>query len=96
VKGDATVSGAAGEGILIVDGRLVIIGAVTYSGVIVARDGVISSGPGLTILGMIRAAGDPPLSGPIQLTRSEAAVQGVLSKALTPTAVAGRRWAEMH
>ena len=96
VKGDATLAGAAGEGILIVEGHLAIVGSFTYSGVIVARGGLLVAANEVSVFGMIRAAGDPPISGPVQLTESQAAVQDVLVQALTPAPVSGRRWAEMY
>jgi hypothetical protein len=96
VSGDATITGGSGSGVLIVDGHLAIAGPLTFSGVIFARNGVSIGSSGVAVLGLIRAAGDPPIAGPIQFTPSVAAVQAVLLKGLTPTPVSGRRWGEVH
>ena len=96
VTGDATVTGGSGRGVLIVDGRLTITGPLSYEGVIIARRGVSIVVPGVTLTGIVRAAGAPPIAG--NLTRIEAgsAAQSVLLQGLTPRPVRGRRWSEGH
>jgi hypothetical protein len=96
VAGDATLTGGSGSGVLIVDGRLTISGALSYEGVIVARGGISVVVPGVTITGIIRAKGTPPIAGNLLATRNGALAQDVLRQLLTPMPVAGRRWAEMH
>lgn len=96
VSGDATLTGGSGSGILIVDGQLGIAGPFTFAGVIFARNGVSIVSPGVAITGLVRAAGDPPIAGPLQVTPSPAAVQAVLLQSLTPRPVGGRRWGETH
>lgn len=95
VNGNATVLGGSGEGILIVEGRLAIVGPFSFSGVIVARGGISVAGPGVTITGMIRAAGAPPIAGSLTLNTNATVVQDVLIQGVTPTVVKGRRWAEL-
>jgi hypothetical protein len=96
VSGDATVTGGSGTGALIVDGRLTITGPLSYEGVIVARGGVSVVVPGVTITGIVRAAGAPPIAGNLTRIEAGAAAQSVLLQGLTPRPVRGRRWAEVH
>jgi hypothetical protein len=96
VSGDATLTGGLGTGALIVDGRLTIIGPLSYEGVIVARGGVSVVVPGVTITGVVRAAGTPPIAGNMTLIEAGAAAQSVLLQGVTPRPVHGRRWAEGH
>ena len=96
VAGDATLTGGGGTGILIVDGRLTITGALSYEGAIVARGGISVVVPGVTVTGVVRAAGTPRIAGNLTLVPSGEAAQNVLLQSLTPRPVAGRRWAELH
>jgi hypothetical protein len=95
VVGDATLAGGTGNGILIVEGRLVIAGPLSYEGVIVARGGISVVVPGVTVTGIVRSPGVPLIEGNIDLNTSAAMAQSVLLQALTPRPVAGRRWAEL-
>ena len=95
VKGDATVLGGSGDGILIVEGRLSIAGPFAFSGVIVARRGISAAGAGVNVVGMIRAAGQPALAGVVGFAPSQPVLQAVLLQAVTPVPVFGRRWAEL-
>jgi hypothetical protein len=80
---------------VIVDGRLVITGPLSYEGVIVARGGVSVVVPGVTISGVIRSGGTPFLAGNLAFHESGTVAESVLLQALTPSPVSGRRWAEM-
>jgi hypothetical protein len=95
VDGNATLTGGAGRGILIVDGRLTITGQLTYEGIIVARDGVSVVASGVSVAGLIRAGGSPSIAGNHSFSLNAAVAQDVLLQSLTPSAIAGRRWAEM-
>lgn len=95
IKGDATMSGGTGSGILIVEGRLVVTGALSYEGVIVARGGISVLVPGVTITGIVRSGGTPPVAGNMAINTNGAAAQAVLLQSLTPKQAAGRRWAEL-
>jgi hypothetical protein len=96
VAGDATLGGGSGSGILIVEGRLLMVGPVVFSGVIVARGGISIPAPNVTLSGLLRAAGDPPVAGAMTYTKSEVVVQDVLTEGLRPRLVLGRRWAELY
>ena len=96
VAGNATLSGGSGQGILIVDGVLAITGPVTFAGVVVARAGISVAAGGVGITGLVRAAGSPPVAGALGLTRDAITIQDVLCQSLTPVAVRGRRWQELH
>ncbi|MHB1864060.1 MAG: hypothetical protein ACYCVL_13990 [Gemmatimonadaceae bacterium] len=54
--GDLELVGGSGRGILIVDGRLRVTGAVSYRGVIVASGGLEVSAAGVTVDGLILSA----------------------------------------
>jgi hypothetical protein len=45
---------------------------------------------------MIRAAGSPRLAGTLDVTLDGAVVQDVMVQSVTPSPVAGRRWAELY
>ena len=96
IKGDATLAGGTGSGVLVVEGRLTVTGPLSYEGVVVARGGISIVVPGVTITGIVRAAGAPSVQGNMTLIESGEAVQGVLLQALRPRPVTGRRWAELH
>jgi hypothetical protein len=95
-KGDLTITGGTARGILIVDGRLSITGPLAYTGVIFARGGIVVSSVEVAVIGLLRASGEPPISGPLVVTSSVPVVQVVLATLLTPVPVAGRRWAEIY
>ncbi|MEO5568305.1 MAG: hypothetical protein ABIR92_07420 [Gemmatimonadaceae bacterium] len=95
-RGDLTIEGGTGEGILIVEGRLAIVGPLEYSGLIIARGGIEASGGGATLTGSFRVSGGPPSIIGLTVIRSAIAVQDVMSKGLMPRPVAGRRWAELY
>lgn len=95
VAGDATLTGGAASGILIVDGHLAITGPLLYEGVIIAREGLSATVSGVTIDGIVRTGGDPPIAGNIGGNRSAMPAQAVLRQVLTPQPVSGRRWGEM-
>lgn len=94
--GDLSVEGGGGEGILIVEGRLSIVGPLDYYGLIIARGGIMASGNSATLTGSFRVSGEPSLMPGLVVNRSALAVQTVMSKGLIPRAVAGRRWAELY
>jgi hypothetical protein len=96
VLGDATLAGGAGSGVLIVEGRLTVSGPVLYEGVIIARGGISTVVPGVTVRGVIRAAGSPSVEGNFSLIESAAVVQNVLLQVVMPKPVEGRRWGEMY
>jgi hypothetical protein len=55
VPGDLTIDGGRGQGVLLVDGRLVITGAFTYSGQIVVRRGIETLADAISISGGVYA-----------------------------------------
>lgn len=95
-EGDLTIDGGAAEGILIVEGKLTIVGALNYSGLIIARGGIHASGAGATLTGAYRVSAEPISLDGLTVNRSAIAVQAVLAKSLMPKPVAGRGWAEMY
>jgi hypothetical protein len=55
VAGDLTIDGGAGQGVLLVDGRLAITGAFMYSGQIVATRGIETRADNIAISGVVYA-----------------------------------------
>jgi hypothetical protein len=55
VPGDLTIDGGRGQGVLLVDGRLVIAGAFTFSGQIVVRRGIETRADAISISGGVYA-----------------------------------------
>jgi hypothetical protein len=53
--GDLTIDGGVGQGVLLVDGQLVIAGPFAYSGQIVARHGIETRADNITISGRVYA-----------------------------------------
>jgi hypothetical protein len=60
-RGDLTLSGGAGRGVLLVYGRLTIDGLVTYRGVIVTLGGMDLRSSGSTVDGLILVDGGEPI-----------------------------------
>jgi hypothetical protein len=53
--GDLTIEGGVGQGVLLVDGHLLIAGPFTYSGQIVARNGIETRADNIAISGVVYA-----------------------------------------
>ncbi len=97
--GDLSVSGGSASGLLIVDGRLHITGPFMFSGLIIARGGVETSGSGTTISGALLsfAPSNPgvQLRG-VTLQFAPCAVLRALESAISPRPVRERSWAELY
>ncbi|HET9424603.1 MAG TPA: hypothetical protein VFO55_04455 [Gemmatimonadaceae bacterium] len=93
--GDLTVTGGSGRGVLIVDGRLSIVGAFRFTGVIVVRGGMETYASGTAVAGLLRAAGELRLPFSVAYERSADTAKAVMASVVRPRQVAGRRWAEM-
>ena len=101
--GDLTLVGGAGEGVLIVEGRLTLAGPVSFAGLIIARGGIVATAGGAEISGSMRTGptgiGE---NGALEITRqfsfrpSACATQTVLRSAVIPRLVSGRAWAEIY
>lgn len=94
--GDLEVGGGGGEGILIVEGRLSILGPFDYYGLIIARGGIVASRNDATLTGSVRVSGGPPAMVGLTVNQSAKTVQNVMAKELTPRPVGGRPWAELY
>lgn len=94
--GDLIIDGGIASGILIVEGKLTIAGPLRYAGLIVARGGIQITTQSARVSGAIRMIGQPVSLGDLDWDRSALTLQTVLSNSLTPSPVAGRRWAEMY
>ena len=95
VTGSATMTGGNAGGILVVDGTLTIVGPLEFAGIIVAG-GISVTSSGVSLRGLVRAEVYPVVPGLLEVIPSADAIQDVLAQSLIPTAVAGRRWAEIY
>jgi hypothetical protein len=101
--GDLTLIGGAGQGVLLVDGRLTLAGPVSFVGLIVARGGIVATAAGAEVTGSIRTGpagigenGAMEITHQFTLRPSACATQTVLRSAVIPRAVSGRPWAEIY
>lgn len=102
--GDLTLRGGQGSGVLLVEGRLTLAGPVAFTGLIVARGGIVTTADGANIEGLlVSLAGAAPTGAPapvaltnvVALRASRCAVTRALVAAVRPVAVHGRAWAEL-
>jgi hypothetical protein len=100
--GDLTVTGGAGRGVLIVDGRLTLTGPGSFVGLVLARGGVTTGGDGFELTGSIRAGTAGAGGTAMQLVHqfvlrpSPCSTQDVVRSVLRPQPVAGRSWMEVY
>lgn len=101
-RGDLTIDGGSGAGVLLVDGRLRITGAFRYTGLVVARGGVEILTDGSMFTGAVVAGGESGsgvpamlLSAVAELRASRCAVWQALAARARPRRVAGRWWSEL-
>ncbi|HJR33482.1 MAG TPA: hypothetical protein VJ817_00925, partial [Gemmatimonadales bacterium] len=94
------ISGGRGQGILLVDGDILLDGAFEFSGIILALGNVVVEGTGTkvhgAILGHSVSAGFNSFSGESLVAYSECAVQAALAGASTAVALNERSWAAVN
>jgi hypothetical protein len=106
--GDLTIDGGRGQGVLLVDGRLVIAGPFVFSGQIVARGGIETRADEITISGSAfvwRASSDSAhasgsrsdvvLTHETTFRYSRCDVEHGIASWLEPRAVRARAWTEL-
>ena len=101
ITGNATLSGGSGQGILLVDGDLTKAGNFSFTGVVIVRGTVRSSGSNNGVTGVEMAAavdlGDAvTLSGSTTIQYSSCAVQQVLASSSTIGVAKGRAWVNLY
>lgn len=101
VTGDLHVSTGSGQGILLVDGALVASGSFTFTGVVIARGSLQSTGNGNKFIGSVMAAGvsvsdNSLIAGSSGIHYSCAAVSQVLSSTAFPKQAMQRGWVDMY
>lgn len=97
--GNLTLSGGRGQGILLVGGDLELTGAVGFTGVVVVRGRVITSGAGGRILGtlLVGGASGPSAIGAGSFVRySSCAVNRALLAAGLPRRLRERSWVQLY
>jgi hypothetical protein len=108
VPGDLTIRGGRGQGVLLVDGRLSITGAFTFSGQIVVRRGIETSADAISISGSVSAwrtvsestntrasRGDVVLTHGTSLRHSRCDAAHGIASWLQPRAVRAHAWTEL-
>jgi hypothetical protein len=101
ITGNATLTNGTGQGILLVDGDLTKSGNFSFTGVVIARGTIRSSGSNNGIIGVEMAAaldeGDAvTLSGSTSIQYSSCAVQQALSASSALTTAKGRAWVNLY
>ena len=98
-KGNLSISGGSGQGILLVDGDLTVSGGATFHGPVLVRGRIVSSGQGAHFLGGVMVANTSGLPSTIlgagSFKYSRCALITALSAHAKPT-VAKRSWADMY
>lgn len=102
-RGDLELRGGAGQGVLLVDGDLILAGGAWFAGVVIARDDVLSSGAGGTVLGMVMAGDDriatgdrTMLGGATHLQLSRCAIDRALTWSARLVPMRPRAWAALR
>lgn len=96
---DLAISGGTGSGVLLVSGRLTITGPFSYSGLIVALDGVQASA-GVSISGALLSFRPPGAPASVDLTESTlvyapCTVRYALESLFAPRRAGERSWADL-
>jgi hypothetical protein len=108
VAGDLTIDGGRGQGVLLVDGRLVIAGPFVFSGQIVVRRGLETRADAISISGLVSAwrftsesthtdaeRDDVVLTHETVLRRSRCDAAHGMQSWLRPRAIRFRAWTEL-
>jgi hypothetical protein len=101
VTGDLHVSTGSGQGILLVDGSLVASGSFTFTGVVIVRGSLQSTGTGNKFVGSVMAAGvtvsdNSLIAGSSGIHFSCAAVNQVLAATAFPKQAMQRGWVDLY
>ncbi len=101
VTGDLHVSTGSGQGVLLVDGDLVASGSFTFSGVVIVRGSLQSTGTGNKFLGAVLAAGvnvsdNSLIAGSSGIHFSCSVVSQVLSATAFPKQAMQRGWVDLY
>jgi len=102
-QGDLTLSGGTGQGVLLVDGDLVLQGGAAFTGLVIARDDILTGPGGGSATGAAlaadtrRAPGDyTRIDGSSQVTASRCVLSRVLSATAPLIPTKRRSWAELY
>jgi hypothetical protein len=95
--GDLTLTRGRGQGVLLVAGRLRIEGPFVFHGVILAREGIYVTGPGVQVYGTVLSAGTRGViwRGAGELQRSTCAITRAAEAAARPYLLPVRGWVEL-
>jgi hypothetical protein len=101
VTGDLHVSTGSGQGILLVDGNLVASGSFTFTGAVIVRGSLQSTGNGNKFVGAVMAAGvnvadNSLVAGSSGIHYSCSAVTQVLSATAFPKQAMQRGWVDLY
>jgi len=101
VTGDLKVTGGSGQGVLLIDGDFTKAGNFTWSGLVIARGTVRSSGNGNAVTGAEMAAavdlGDAvTLSGNVTVQYSSCTIANALAGSSSLMRTKGRAWVNLY
>jgi hypothetical protein len=101
VTGDLKATGGTGQGILLVDGDFTKAGNFNFTGIVIARGTIKSTGSNNGVTGVEMAAsidlGDAvTLAGSTKIQYSSCAVAKALSASSYPVVAKGRAWVNLY
>jgi hypothetical protein len=99
VLGDVHISGGRGQGILLVDGDLFVTGGFEFTGAVVVRGSMRTTGTGAHISGAVMAANvdfeDDLITGNSSIRYSSCALASAMSGTAYPKLVKQRAWVDL-
>lgn len=98
VEGDLVAPSGAGQGVLVVDGDLTLMGSFTWAGLIVVRGALRTAGTGTRIHGAVALLGTGPheLDGDVDIAWSPCAVREAVLASARVTPVTGSAWSALR
>ncbi len=99
--GDLTLLGGTGGGVLLVEGTLTFAGPAFFTGTIISRRGIVTTGDSATVVGLMVSTGHDVapvviLNHVIEMRASRCAAQRALARVTRPLPTRGRPWAELY
>ncbi len=103
IAGSATLNGVEGQGILLVDGDLMIQGSYIFYGVVIVQGAIKSAGGGSTdahfygaVMGKDVSLSTQQLSGNATLQYSKCAITNAMQGTMIVTPVRSRSWSQLY
>jgi hypothetical protein len=100
VLGDIHITGTQGQGILLVDGDLYVSGGFTFTGAVIVRGSLKTTGTGAHISGAVMAANvdleDDIVTGNTSIRYSSCALAAVMNGSAYLKPVKQRAWVDLY